>query len=548
MSHTLLRVIASFSTLLLKAEFGVGKVGGLTLLLKPLRSETCITFSKEALCVNWANSSILAASPFHPWQGVRSLSSTPGSWFQGFLRLNRRSRFFLFRRCHFSTYFSSKAPLQYSTSGGLTAESWSLQPRVKLPAPLEGSFSLKTGTILDSGFFFPRLKRPNNLATTNARKAYLDFQGGLGLRRVTSRGFAARLRRFFVDPVLSSIETGSDYFGHAHRGGGLGLRRRLKQKVKPRLYFWGRRRLFRGFRRSRSVLVYSGQLKRRVSFLRAYAQPSFTRRRNLLQKDGGKFHTALFKGGLPGAAMLLQNSHDRRGVSWQKPLTWLSPKKEGVRRILTFLQQTRLDFDFRMLSGRFRQPQVRYKPGFTKYWRYHRLLFRKEYGLVQGFRQHRLTRFLTRFRRVASFSTFRIFQLSPLCLLQQSQLFLGEMGPCFSNLLKSNAYTFIFLNGVRLTNLHAQLYMGDMLFISGRCTSFDLRNRAGLGPGYFHDLYSRIKVQVYADDSPSYLEVDELSQSVTILFEPVCWSLYLKRTSLQFPFSTVRLYNWKYIT
>lgn len=44
----------------------------------------------------------------------------------------------------------------------------------------------------------------------------------------------------------------------------------------------------------------------------------------------------------------------------------------GLRAHLYRLQSTRLDFDFRILSGRFKQPCVRYRPGFFTYWRQYR--------------------------------------------------------------------------------------------------------------------------------------------------------------------------------
>ena len=59
-----------------------------------------------------------------------------------------------------------------------------------------------------------------------------------------------------------------------------------------------------------------------------------------------------------------------------------------------------------------RQPQVRYRPGFMTYWRVHRRAFAKALWLPFGHRQKRLTAYIARLRRIATFSYFRLLQLS----------------------------------------------------------------------------------------------------------------------------------------
>jgi hypothetical protein len=70
------------------------------------------------------------------------------------------------------------------------------------------------------------------------------------------------------------------------------------------------------------------------------------------------------------------------------------------------------DFDFRSLMGQFRQPQVRYRPGLSTHWRAYREQFRIQFRMGWGLQQKRLTAYVTRLRRVASFSYFRLLLAS----------------------------------------------------------------------------------------------------------------------------------------
>jgi len=53
----------------------------------------------------------------------------------------------------------------------------------------------------------------------------------------------------------------------------------------------------------------------------------------------------------------------------EKQLETSRPYSEKVRTLeaVSLFQKARLDFDFRVLNLKFKQPQVRYTPGFTKY-------------------------------------------------------------------------------------------------------------------------------------------------------------------------------------
>jgi hypothetical protein len=70
------------------------------------------------------------------------------------------------------------------------------------------------------------------------------------------------------------------------------------------------------------------------------------------------------------------------------------------------------DLRLQDLLGRFRQPQVRYRPGFMRQWRQHRATFRRVAQLPWGQRQKRLTRYISKLRRLTAFSYYKYLQLT----------------------------------------------------------------------------------------------------------------------------------------
>ncbi len=77
----------------------------------------------------------------------------------------------------------------------------------------------------------------------------------------------------------------------------------------------------------------------------------------------------------------------------------------------------------------FRQSIVRYKPGIARYWRAHRLFFQKLFCASTGNRQKRFTHFVIKLAHIASFSFFKMIEMSLLhlllvsCLIKMSSVF-----------------------------------------------------------------------------------------------------------------------------
>jgi ribosomal protein S4 len=94
-------------------------------------------------------------------------------------------------------------------------------------------------------------------------------------------------------------------------------------------------------------------------------------------------------------------------------------------------------------------------------------------------------------------------------------------------------HTFVVVNGRRVHNPYTQLYVGDLLFVINYGRT---RNALTDGVGaHLSDLptYVGAKHSLHPNafdfgarvDTPGYLEVDELTSSLSVIFEPSRWGL-----------------------
>jgi hypothetical protein len=194
------------------------------------------------------------------------------------------------------------------------------------------------------------------------------------------------------------------------------------------------------------------------------------------------------------------------------------------------------------LLARFRQPQVRYRPGFMRHWRQHRAAFRRTAQLSWGQRQKRLTRYVSKLRRLTAFSYYKYLQLTVTRVLGVSWLS-GATTPALA--WSGVVLGFVRVAGQLCQNPLAQLYRGDvvtLLFNASTTprglpnTPFALKQARG-GRGL-----------VRQSDTPFFLEVDELASAVAVLQEPRWLELRGSAGLGLFPFVTLKCYNWKYLT
>ncbi len=206
----------------------------------------------------------------------------------------------------------------------------------------------------------------------------------------------------------------------------------------------------------------------------------------------------------------------RVSSSWG--LTKGSDLRISLPEILTTDSHPRRVLEFQPEPLDFTQPVVRYKPGFSTHWRFHRGEFQKKFLDSFSYRQKRLTKSIIKLRRLASYSYLKAFQLSLSSLVKRSLL---SQNP---NSVESIRGGWVFLNGVCCANPYTQLYVGDIIVLTSNLLAID------------HSLLL---------DSPSYLEVDELTSSISLVVEPRFWN---SDSSDAFPALTAKCYNWKYIT
>lgn len=124
--------------------------------------------------------------------------------------------------------------------------------------------------------------------------------------------------------------------------------------------------------------------------------------------------------------------------------------------------------------------------------------------------------------RVASFSFFKSVELSLLHVAMCSKLSgLSSVTEACGFLAK--AYSCV--NGSRASNPYMQLYQGDVvsLLASFKSARMDLRafgSRAETAPMAKLSLHVKAPSILSNEDTPAYLEVDELTSSCIVLFEP----------------------------
>ncbi len=362
---------------------------------------------------------------------------------------------------------------------------------------LEGQVApLVAPLALDRGYFFPnryRLPLRPRAGVWGAQRHQQAPGGARGRAGFLSRKLAARLRllRGLVGPVA---------------GGARGRRRRLAPTPKRRRYLGPlvryqrlvRRRQLRLGRLWRPVRRRSRVLTRRVTRW-ASLQVGGLRRRGPApyrvpgQAGGGPRALA------PALALPQLASEGGLGRSFA-PTRLEAPVTHELR-----LQDLLL---------RFRQPQVRYRPGLMRQWRQHRRTFRRVAQLPWGQRQLRLTRYVSKLRRLTAFSYYKYLQLTVARVLGVSWLG-GSITP-------ARAWASVLLGLVRVAGLlcHnplAQLYRGDLITLRGGCVVPEVLL---VPPLSALRLPSRGCQVGWCSDTPSHLEVDELTSAVIVLQEP----------------------------
>jgi hypothetical protein len=225
------------------------------------------------------------------------------------------------------------------------------------------------------------------------------------------------------------------------------------------------------------------------------------------------------------------------------------------------------NFFFRFFDNYPNILRLKFKPGYSIIWRIARQSFKKIFHLNFKY-QHKLTKYILMFNKISGFTLLKKFELNILNILIRSRFFLN-----FNVIQTFINNNFIWINGFQVNNIHFQLYLNDFIQINISWKYFIyfkwLLNLSKLKFNKINWKYNiklfnlkyRIKkfkmikapkwiesnIYLYLD-IPNYLEVDFLSLSIYIIYEPYnnkdINNLYLQF----FSFNIMNLYNWKYIT
>lgn len=190
---------------------------------------------------------------------------------------------------------------------------------------------------------------------------------------------------------------------------------------------------------------------------------------------------------------------------------------------------------------------VRFKPGLLVQWKELRLHFAR-LSKLKANSHAKITRFVVLQKATTGFAFIKTLALSAFFLLKQASLFDNPFtlrGWTF----KATRSTCWLLNGEQLTNNLTQIYPGDVLTtptLKFKAEEFSaLRNWSQVRFFRRWKFYQR-KVSFLA--SPTYLEIDELTQTVVLLFNPTKLSQLDPSIWSARPFLTHRMLNWKRLT
>jgi hypothetical protein len=209
--------------------------------------------------------------------------------------------------------------------------------------------------------------------------------------------------------------------------------------------------------------------------------------------------------------------------------------------------------------------RIKFKPGYMNYWRNARTELKKVFNLKFTY-QRNLTKFLLKFNKHMSNLTGLTQELSLINLLTESKFFMYK-----SYALAFIKNQFVSVNGWVVTQNNFQLYKNDFIQISIHMKYYIfykhfinllIKNKQYVKKVvYFKNRFittnkqrsstypKKLLSQFYTEnDIPKYLELDFMSLSFYILYEPFLLTDFSVEQHWQNRFSSLRLYNWKYIT
>lgn len=189
---------------------------------------------------------------------------------------------------------------------------------------------------------------------------------------------------------------------------------------------------------------------------------------------------------------------------------------------------------------------VRLKPGLKTLWSELRVQFAR-LSLFRPTRQVRITKFAMLSRSTSGFAFIKNTALSASFIIKQSGL-LGMQVEDLNLRRISSVFPGWTLNGYKLTNPLIQLYFGDVLMLHASLGSSWVTQ-----PQRLKSMYPTKNKPLWLEGAalypaPWYLEVDELTQTISVIGSPKFMSEFRPDLFMAKPFLTHRMLNWKYLT
>ncbi len=211
--------------------------------------------------------------------------------------------------------------------------------------------------------------------------------------------------------------------------------------------------------------------------------------------------------------------------------------------------------------------RIKFKPGYMIMWRNARQVLKQSIGV--NFRyQHRLTRYLSKFKKFINFKFFVNIEMQLINIIIRSRLVPDVLT---GETIINNGI--VYVNGYNCCNHFFQLYSGDFVQLIVNIKYYiihrwmlnwvnkrRLRLRSKARSKFVNYNQSEEKKRSYLlpdwvlfskytnSDVSKFLEVDYLTLSIFVLYEPFLWNDINPYTVLGTRFGIINLYNWKYIT
>ena len=210
--------------------------------------------------------------------------------------------------------------------------------------------------------------------------------------------------------------------------------------------------------------------------------------------------------------------------------------------------------------------RIKFKPGYMNIWRSARFTFKKIFNLKFKY-QYKLTKYFFNFNKILKTKIFYFTELTLKNILIKSKFINNECEVDF--FIKNN---YIYLNGFKCNNKELQVFVNDFIqliinikyYISYKWfINFFLKTKRTFRFNFLKKLKKIYKIKQLRSftifnwvlknkylikDVHKFLEIDFLTLSIFLLFEPIFFNNFNVYNFLIFKYNISNLYNWKYIT